>query len=578
MSNSDTMNTDLAAPAPSPRPRKGRRLGGGMLLVGGIAVLAAALNFVWLSFDATPPHWDAANHLLSALEYRELLASAIRGQAGGPIAVLKQLVHVDKMVYPPLFPLTAGVVSPSEAIRSLIMVNSLFLAILVFSVYQIGRRLHGEQAGIFAAVLIAAYPMVMHLARDFMVDYSLLAMTALSAALIVSSDGYRIPVMTFLFGLSTAPGLLSKPTYASFIVVPAAYTLAIAARRLAHAETRTAQIRGLTWLAAGLALGGLVTAVWYLPNWETVRGEAVRIANSNPIGFDVLDANALVYYLNILMIDQIGLPFMAVFIVGAFTLRRHVGLEQFGFLLSWVVGLYLIATFAPYKGTGQDVAILIPIAVISAIGLVGLTRFRVATCTAVVAFAVAQAIVLSLPASMLAARLGTFRWAGSYQSFPDGGDWQFVNALRALGTQPLTLRIMSDDMHVNGLTAKYFARSQRLPFEVIERYGAPASEVRDADAVLAKSNWTLQSSSNATTRGRSLKGVNTASLGVMYTRGTCEVERPDEPLANRISAKDVDLQSITEEILRQDHPYVRRFPLPDGSDLVLYSKRAFTTS
>jgi len=114
--------------------------------------------------------------------------------------------------------------------------------------------------------------------------------------------------------------------------------------------------------------------------------------------------------------------------------------------------------------------------------------------------------------------------------------------------------------------------------DVIERYGAPASQVRDADVVVAKSDWTLQSSSHATTRGRALQGVDTMSLGVMYTRGTCEVGRPDEPLANKISAKDAELQSITDDGLRQDHPYVRRFPLPDGSDLVLYSKRALNAS
>jgi len=52
-----------------------------------------------------------------------------------------------------------------------------------------------------------------------------------------------------------------------------------------------------------------------------------------------------------------------------------------------------IATLVPYKGAGQNVAILIPIAVVSAIGLVGLTRFRLAVCTAVVAIRRVQAIV-----------------------------------------------------------------------------------------------------------------------------------------------------------------------------------------
>src|SRR3954471_13810711 len=111
------------ATPPVPRhARNDRRLPRGAWLVGCITLAACALNFVFLSFDATPPHWDAANHLLSALDYRALLASAVHGQAGGPMPVLKHLVHVDKMVSPPLFPLTAGLLSPFETARSLVMV------------------------------------------------------------------------------------------------------------------------------------------------------------------------------------------------------------------------------------------------------------------------------------------------------------------------------------------------------------------------------------------------------------------------------------------------------------------------
>ena len=128
-----------------------------------------------------------------------------------------------------------------------------------------------------------------------------------------------------------------------------------------------------------------------------------------------------------------------------------------------------------------------------------------------------------------------------------------------------------------GLAVTYFVRREGLPFKVIERYGAPAGQVPDADVVFAKSNWTLELS-HGTSRARSLQGVSTGSLGVMYTRGTCEVERPDEPLANKLRARDADLQSVTDDVLQQSHPYVRRFPLPDGSDLVVYSKRPFVSA
>jgi 4-amino-4-deoxy-L-arabinose transferase-like glycosyltransferase len=443
--------------------------------------------------------------------------------------------------------------------------------VLLFSVYEIGRRTHSERAGLISAALMAAYPMVAHLERDFMVDFALLAMTALSGYLVLASDDYRSPRITFLFGLSTALGLLVKPTYASFIVVPAAYTLIRACAGVFTAE-RPARVRGLVWLAAGLAIAAFVVALWYIPNWANVRSEAVRIANSNPIGFDVFDASALVYYLIILMLDQIGLPFMALLIFGLTVVRRHVTPAHFGYLISWLIGLYIIATLAPYKGTGQDIAILIPVSVISAIGLASLTRFRRVICTTVLAFAAIQALALSLPDSVLGSKLGSFRWAGAYQAFPVPGDWQIRTALRSLGTRPLVVRVVSDDIYVNGITVNYYARSERLPFTIVERYGAPASQIRDADVVVAKSDWSL-ALSHGTTRGRALEGVSTASLGVMYTRGTCAIDRPDEPLANVLSAKDRELAVVTDTSLKIDHPYVRAFPLPDGSQLLLYSKQ-----
>jgi 4-amino-4-deoxy-L-arabinose transferase-like glycosyltransferase len=542
-------------------------------ILAGIILAACWLNYLWLSFDARPPHWDAANHLLSALNYRDILTSVINGSAGSPVQVLKRLLHVDAMVYPPLFPLAASVLSPTLTFRSLVMVNSLFVALLLLSVYQIGRRIHGESAGLIGAALIAAYPMVTHLERDFMVDFSLLAMTGLSAYLLLASDDFRVPRMTVLFGLSTALGLLVKPTYATFIAVPAAYTLIRACAGLTTAE-RPARIRDLARLAAALAVAAFVVALWYIPNWSTVHSEAVRIANSNPIGFDVFDANALVYYLNILMIDQIGLPFMGLFIFGLTVIRRRVAPAHFWFLVSWLVGLYVTATLAPYKGTGQDIAILIPVSVVSAVGLAGLGRWRRTAVAAVLTFAVVQAVALSLPESMLASRIGRFRWAGSYQTFPAPGDWQIRTALRSLGPRPLLVRVVSDDIYINGITIGYYARSEHLPLQIVERYGAPTTQIHDADIVITKSDWSLDLS-HGSTRGRALEGVGTASLGVMYTRGNCTTERPDEPLANVLSIKDRELQAVTDGSLRSDHPYVRGFPLPDGSQLVLYSKQPF---
>ncbi len=530
---------------------------------------ACLLNYVWLSFNKTPPHWDSANHLMSALNYRQVFSDLFHGSFGGhggAVNFLRRLVHVDVYVYPPLFPLTASLVSPSPSLRSLVMMNCLFLAILIYSVYEIGRRLHSHLAGILSAVLVLAYPIAFTLSREFMVDYALLAITALSGFLLLASDEFRSPRETYLFGISAGLGMLTKPTYASFIVVPACYALAGAVARAAPPRDRAVQLRVLTRLALALLLGGLLAALWYIPNFEGVRSEATRIAASNPIGFDVFDVNALVYYLNILMIDQIGLPFTALLIFGLFVLRKRLVPKDAGFLLAWLIGLYVLATLAPYKGTGQDIGILVPISVISAVALAGLTGFRKTACSATLVFAAVQFVVLSLPFPVLGERIGAFQWAVHYQRFPSGEDWQIEKALMSLGRHPLTIAVMSDHMFINGNTVEYYARSLGLLLRVRGRYWGPNVErLLESDAILAKSDWVP----SGPTRGMTLRGVDTSSVGVIYTTGRCDFrDKPNEPLTNLLSMRDRELEARSERL--RNRRLSRKFPLPDGSELLVY--------
>jgi len=539
---------------------------GAVLAVCAVGIL---LNYLWLYADSTPPHWDYANHLNSAIHYREALSGLLPGSSWkGLLPTIKRLVHIDVMVYPPFFPMAASLLAPSVTLRSLVMTNSWFLAVLAFSMYGMGRRLHGDLAGVMAAVLIVGYPYCAHLARQFMIDYSLLAMSAAAAYFLVSSNEFRVPWATWLFSLTAALGMLTKPTFLTFLVVPSVYTLIRAGRRVLTRDPIAR--RGLLHLAGSLAIAVGLVCLWYVPNWAGVSSEATRIAASNPIGFRVFEASALVYYWNILMIDQIGLPFTALFVFGLVVLRRRLPAERSIFLLSWFVGLYLLATLSPYKGTGQDIGILIPVALISAIALAGLTRFRRAACAATVAFAAIQLTALSLPREALASKIGSFRWAGSYQDFPRRWDWKIEDALSALSPDVKTVAVLTDDFRVNGINVEFYRRQLRLPLRVFGRYDLAPSELLKSDVLIEKTGW----SPGGTTRGASLKGVDTLSLGELYTTGKPDLRaRPDEPLNNRLAQLDREFAAASETAGAK--PFVRRLNLPDATELVVSSSRPF---
>src|SRR5262245_7159875 len=88
-----------------------RRWTADAVIVGGLCFAASLLNYLWLIYDTTPPHWDYAGHLLSAYHYRQAFQSFFSGDAG-VVALVKRIVAIDQAVYPPFFPLFASVVTP----------------------------------------------------------------------------------------------------------------------------------------------------------------------------------------------------------------------------------------------------------------------------------------------------------------------------------------------------------------------------------------------------------------------------------------------------------------------------------
>ena len=60
----------------------------------------ACTNMFWLSYDTAPPHWDTANHMLSALKYHEAMSSYL--EEGNWLSiksiktVLRKLLAVDQ--------------------------------------------------------------------------------------------------------------------------------------------------------------------------------------------------------------------------------------------------------------------------------------------------------------------------------------------------------------------------------------------------------------------------------------------------------------------------------------------------
>jgi hypothetical protein len=120
-------------------------------LLAALAVLAAG-NLFYLSWDAAPPERAPAGHLLALMD-----------GSPSPFAMPAALV--------------ARVAGPSPG--NCAMANLFWAALLAAAMYRIGRRLHGETAGLLGACLLLVYPAVFGLTREFRPHVAALAMTAL---------------------------------------------------------------------------------------------------------------------------------------------------------------------------------------------------------------------------------------------------------------------------------------------------------------------------------------------------------------------------------------------------------------
>jgi len=239
------------------------------LALGGIWLLQAVVNWLWLSANSTITGWDVPGHLVSSYAYYQLLET-------WSLQTPFQIMTLDSY-RPPLFNLSPAPLFWlfGRTADVAVLVNLVYLAILIGSVYGIGNRLSGRGAGLFAAFLASIYPMLFAMTRLLYIDYALTAVVALSVYLLVRSEGLRHRGWSTALGLSLGWGMLIKWTHPIFVLPPlvvVAYgTQGSAGLREEWASLRPPLRRTLP--AAAVAMAAVL--LWYLPNLQEVRGSTL---------------------------------------------------------------------------------------------------------------------------------------------------------------------------------------------------------------------------------------------------------------------------------------------------------------
>jgi 4-amino-4-deoxy-L-arabinose transferase-like glycosyltransferase len=297
------------------------------LPLGIIWLVGVACDRIWFALDRDIPAWDQADYLTGSLNYWQALQNP---QWFSPQWWTSFWQITTKV--PPLTYIATAIVhnvfgrGPDQAT----IVNLLFSAILLISVYGLGEKLFNRQVGLWAAFLCQVLPALYRYRLDFLLDYPVTAVVTFSFYCLTlwhlkketnhSNPPLRpsAPLLTCpsawllagLFGLSLGLALMVKQTALLFLLTPILWVEASAIRQKAWGKL--AQLLGASCLSA-LVIGG-----WYRTNWLLIftSGKRATIDSAIAEGDPALNTiDAWIYYWKILPY-LVSWPLLLVPIVG----------------------------------------------------------------------------------------------------------------------------------------------------------------------------------------------------------------------------------------------------------------------
>jgi hypothetical protein len=408
---------------------------------------------VWTTRDRRPPEWDHANHLERAVRCERDL------RAGDVPAFLER-----SSFYPPLVLCLAGaasIVMPIEAAAALVMLA--FLALGMAGVYRLGRTLAGDGVGVPAALLFATAPFVVFLALRFQLDLPLAALVALALAALLATGDFTRPGRSLLFGVVCGLGVLTKPTFALYVLGPALLLLARSRRR------------GLAGAVLALLVAVALTLPWLGPRLFGLgaqldaRAFAQAAAEGDP---EVLSLAGLTFYPRYLGYQfGLGAAVLAALGLAVAAVRRQ------GFLLVAVLVPFAVVALIRNKDLRYAVPLLAALAVLAALGLDTLPRAgrRVAVgVLAVLAAAQVGGVAAGVPPNVWVPGLATW-WLPA--SPPQRTDWRHGEILALLerdrrGT-PATVSVVPNVDRFSVSNFRYYALREGLGLRFVRAWDDP---------------------------------------------------------------------------------------------------------
>jgi 4-amino-4-deoxy-L-arabinose transferase-like glycosyltransferase len=353
----------------------------GTLLLLLIFAILSASTVAWTLNDKTPPAWDPADHISAGYDFYTPLS---QGSLNGFV----QEFFIEPHYYAPFVHLLTGMIFFLFGASRLsgIGVNFISLAVLLASVNWMSQALYTQKPkafpeesaepssnerskkdenqiasmtmGVLASLLAVSYHFSAWLLHDAFLDYPLMAIVAASFALLIRAGDFLKLKDAALFAVAAGIGMMTKQTFAFFLLMPAIY---VTGRVLFSRNLKA--IRNLA-LAGLLVLA--ISAIWYAPHLQEVIAiyQVNREAAINENEAPLYSIMSNLYYVHGIISPQIQLPFGFLFFGGliySLVRRRKESILLYLWLISGLVAFTMVAN----KDLRYTVPLLPAVAILS---------------------------------------------------------------------------------------------------------------------------------------------------------------------------------------------------------------------
>lgn len=330
------------------------------LVLGIWILILVVFNLCWLFLDKTPPSWDQAAHLRSAVWFNYFL----KGEFWGNFLDLLRVFWG----YPPLIYFLGGLWSLvfGVSVVKITLINTLFLIGGIWGVYFLAKEISkNDLVALLSAILFSLFPVIGDISRNMLLDLPLLVWVVWGWYFWLKSDDLSNTKYAWLFWLMIVLSSLTKLN--GFIYfLPVLLILFFKSFKDINIFLKLV-IGGLVYVAA--------VSWWWIGNWSSIYQYLTGLAGQGEALTDpmnLLEWQTWTHYLKLMILHQIG---PITFFIGLFLAFWVPKKDNKNILLLIVTGLiYVIFTVIKNKDFRFTLPLLVPMSIWMAWGGVELIK------------------------------------------------------------------------------------------------------------------------------------------------------------------------------------------------------------